>query len=66
MSREHRQNAIQCLNELVYTGSIIKFEIPKHKQIIQQKLKLSENHPDRCFFGILCLCMEYALSRSNI
>ena len=22
-----------------------KFEIPKYKQIIQQKLKLSENHP---------------------
>ena len=33
------------LDELVYTGWILKFEIPKYKQIIQQKLKLSENHP---------------------
>ena len=24
----------------------LKFEIPKYKQIIQQKLKLSENHPN--------------------
>ena len=33
------------LNEFVYTGKNFKFEIPKYKQIIQQKLKLSENHP---------------------
>ena len=33
------------LDELVYIGKILKFEIPKYKQIIQQKLKLSENHP---------------------
>ena len=28
----------------MYIGYIFKFEIPKYKQIIQQKLKLSENH----------------------
>ena len=33
------------LDELVYTGYILKFEFPEYKQIIQQKLKLSENHP---------------------
>ena len=34
------------INKLVYTGWILKFEISKYKQIILQKLKLSENHPD--------------------
>ena len=29
----------------MHTGYILKFEISKYKKIIQQKLKLSENHP---------------------
>ena len=54
-SRQNEVNIPYCafksgniyLDELVYTGQILKFEIPKYKQIIQQKLKLSENHPSK-------------------
>ena len=31
--------------KLCIPDKFFKFEIPKYKQIIQQKLKLSENHP---------------------
>ena len=44
------------LNEFVYTGQIFKFEIPKYKQIIQQKLKLSENHPNTFWNGVYTTC----------
>ena len=68
-SRQNEVNSPNCallvfkseniyLDELVYTWSILKFEIPKYKQIIQQKLKLSENHPFTLFikkFYILSL-----------
>ena len=43
-------------NQEIYTemnlcipDKFFKFEIPKYKQIIQQKLKLSENHPFTCY-----------------
>ena len=53
------------LDELVYTRYILKFEIPIYKQIIQQKLKLSENHPTVHRYSIATMLQVIASCMHN-